>query len=306
MQRVLVTTGHTYADIDGLACVFAYHELLLKEGRQSTALLQGVWNHSVPAKVQNWKMDYQKEYHAMEGDHFVVMDTSNITYIQESLDISKIVEIYDHHFGYEKYWQNLLGNRSHVENVGACATLIIEQWQKRLPKIRLSHHSAQLLGWALISNTLNFKSILTTKRDLDSFAYIQTYLSDNPDWIFDYFQDQDRSVDQNPRSAIHWDSKQVHTPYIERDIEIAQLEIWEGETFINKHEATFKAIANDAQGAHWLLTVVSIKDGHNYLYTTSDEVKSVLKDKIGAVFEGDRGTTKTLMLRKEILRELKA
>jgi hypothetical protein len=35
-------------------------------------------------------------------------------------------------------------------------------------------------------------------------------------------------------------------------------------------------------------------------------VKDVLKKKIGATFEGDRGTTKTLLLRKEILRELKA
>ncbi|GEM_PF-2298026 len=29
-MRYIVTTGHTYADIDALACVFAYHELLRK------------------------------------------------------------------------------------------------------------------------------------------------------------------------------------------------------------------------------------------------------------------------------------
>lgn len=27
-MRYIVTTVHTYADIDALACVFAYHELL--------------------------------------------------------------------------------------------------------------------------------------------------------------------------------------------------------------------------------------------------------------------------------------
>lgn len=306
MQRTLVTTGHTYVDIDGLACVFAYHELLIKEGKESTVLLQGVWNHSIPEEVQKWGMNFQKEYHDTVGDQFVVMDTSNVTYIQENLDVTKIIELYDHHFGFENYWQNLLGNRSHIENVGACATHIIEQWQKRLPHERLSHESAQLLGWALISNTLNFKSVLANKRDQVAFSYIQTYLTDNPNWIVDYFHDQDRSVENDPRSAIQWDSKQVHTPHIERNLEIAQLELWEGNFFINKHEALLKAISKNTKEAHWLLTVVSIKDGHNYLYTTSQEVKDVLKEKIGATFDGDRGTTKTLMLRKEILRELNA
>lgn len=306
MQRVLVTTGHTYVDIDGLACVFAYNELLVKEGKKSTALLQGVWNHSIPEKVQKWGMNFHKEYRAIAGDQFVVMDMSGVSYIKESLDVNNIIELYDHHFGFENYWKNLLGERSHIENVGACVTLIIEQWQKRLPHEKLSDQSAQLLGWALISNTLNFKSILTTQRDLEAFSYIQLYLVDNPNWVIDYFQDQDRSIDQNPRFAIEWDSKQIHTTFIERDIEIAQLELWEGESFISKHKVMLEDISQEKKETYWMLTVVSIKDGHNYLYTTSQEVRKVLTDKIGATFEGDRGTTKTLLLRKEILRELKA
>lgn len=306
MQRIIVTTGHTYTDIDGLACVIAYHELLSKEGNISIALLRGVWNNSVPEEVNVWNLDFQKDYQASREDEFVVMDMSNVSYITESLEGKKIVELYDHHFGFEDHWRSLLGSRSHIENVGACATLIVEEWRRRLPHARFSHQSAQLLGWALISNTLNFKSTLTTARDIDAFSYIQSHLTDDPRWVSDYFRNKDISVNQNPRSAIQWDSKRAHTPHMKYDIEIAQLELWEGGLFMKKHEAILNTIAQGVKEAHWLLTVVSIKDGHNYLYTRSEALKQVLREKIGATFTGDRGTTKNLMLRKEILRELKA
>jgi len=103
-MRYIVTTGHTYADIDALACVFAYHELLLKEGKDSLILLQGVWNHSIPQEVHKWGMSYQTRHEVTKDDRYVVMDTSHVQYIQEGIEISKITELYDHHFGYEEYW----------------------------------------------------------------------------------------------------------------------------------------------------------------------------------------------------------
>jgi inorganic pyrophosphatase/manganese-dependent inorganic pyrophosphatase len=305
-MKYIVTTGNTWIDIDGLACVIAYNELLTHEKKDSIASLQAIWNYTIPESVKDWGLKYENEYIPQPGDRYVVMDVSHVTYIHGFLNEDKIIELYDHHFGFEDYWERKLGERTHIEKVGSCSTLVVEQWRKRLPKVNLSSQSANLLGLSIISNTLNFKSLVTDKRDRVALEYLLPYMTLGDGWIANYFKGQDDHVFANPEDSIHNDTKIIVTPFIAGNLAIAQLELWEGESFIEENMTVIKQMIQTSEAVHWLLTVVSIKDGHNYLYTTSQEVKKVLTDKIGATFEGDRGTTETLMLRKEILRELKA
>jgi len=305
-MKYIVTTGNTWIDIDGLACVIAYNELLTHEKKDSIASLQAVWNYTIPEDVKEWGLQYNNEYIPQPDDRYVVMDVSHVAYIRSFVDEDKIIELYDHHFGFEEYWAKKLGDNAHIEKVGSCATLVIEEWLKRLPKVNPSSQSANLLGLSIVSNTLNFKSLVTDRRDRIALEYLLPYMTLGDDWIASYFKGQDDHVFANPEDSIHNDTKIIVTPFIAGNLAIAQLELWEGESFIEKNMAAINQMIQTCAAPHWVLTVVSIKDGHNYLYTTSQAVKDVLKEKIGAVFEGDRGTTKTLMLRKEILRELKA
>jgi nanoRNase/pAp phosphatase (c-di-AMP/oligoRNAs hydrolase) len=87
----------------------------------------------------------------------VIVDTSDHTFLSTHLDISRVIEIYDHHFGYEAYWQDLLGHDAHIEPIGAAATLIWEQWKKRAPIEQISTNTAKLLAYAIVSNTSNFQ-----------------------------------------------------------------------------------------------------------------------------------------------------
>ncbi len=305
-MRYIVTTGHTYADIDGLACVFAYHELLGKLGIDSLALIKGEWNHSVPREVSGWNLHYEKEYLPMPDDMVVMMDVSDVGYLQTGLDISKVHELYDHHFGFEKHWQNLLGDKCHIEYVGACATLIIEEWRKRLPHSAMSYESAQLLGWALISNTLNLQSVLVTQRDIAALAIVEPILRDNPDWIAQYFESRDESVNDDPLFAIRWDTKHVRMPNMAEEFDITQLEMWDGYDFIRSHIPMIHERRDTETEVPWLLSVLSIKENKNYLYTKDRRIQMLLFEKIGTIFEGDLGQTPRLILRKEILRELRA
>lgn len=305
-MRTIITTGHTYADIDGLACVFAYQELLSKLGMDSLALIQGEWNHSVPREVSGWDLHYVREYSPLPEDHVVMMDVSDIIYLQEGFDIDSIDEVYDHHFGFEKYWHKRLGDRCHIEHVGACATLIIEQWMKQLSQSKMSYATAQLLGWAIISNTLNLQSILTTQRDIKALAFVENYLISKPDWIRKYFKLQDDSIRNNLQYSIEWDTKRVHTPFMPDGFYLAQLEMWHGSDVLGKHFAMIDAHYNKHSDTHWLLSILSIKDNVNFLYTRNQQIQTLLNEKIGAIFQGDFGKTTRLILRKEILRELKA
>jgi inorganic pyrophosphatase/exopolyphosphatase len=305
-MKYIVTTGNTWIDIDGLACVIAYNELLTHEKKDSIASLQAIWNYTIPKDVKEWGLKYKNEYIPQPGDRYVVMDVSHVAYIHSFLDESKIIELYDHHFGFEEYWTKKLGDNAHIEKVGSCATLVVEQWRKRLPQIELSPPSANLLGLSIISNTLNFKSLVTDQRDRIALEYLLPYMTLGVGWIANYFKGQDDHIFTNPEDSIKNDTKIIATPFITGDVAIAQLELWEGELFIEKNMAVIKQMMQTSVASHWILTVVNISDGHNYLYTTSQVVKDLLKEKIGASFEGDRGVTQTLLLRKEILRELKA
>ena len=305
MQRVLVTTGRGFTDIDGFACVIAYAHLLRQEKYDVVAYLPSPINHSVPNYVVQWNVDYSTDYLIRPDDRFVVTDVSDPTQLPEGVRDSSVIELYDHHFGFEKYWGDLLHEKSKIEQIGACATLIVEQYQKRANS-KISPQVANLLALAVVSNTLNFNAGITHERDRAAFQYLIPFLTLEKEWVQNYFSSNDTHVYANPSDSMQGDTKVVRSPFIQGNLAIAQLELWEGESFIEKNMTVIKQMIQTSVAPHWVLTVVSIRDGHNYLYTTSQVVKDVLKKKIGATFEGDRGTTNTLLLRKEILRELKA
>ena len=305
MQRVLVTTGRGFTDIDGFACVIAYTHLLRQEKHDVIAYLPSPINHSVPNYVLQWNLDYSTDYLIRPDDRFVVTDVSDPTQLPEGVRDSSIIELYDHHFGFEKHWSDRIHEKSKIEQIGACGTLIVEEYQKRA-NTRISSQVANLLALAIVSNTLNFNAGVTHERDRVAFQYLMPFLTLEKEWVQNYFSSNDTHVYANPEDSMQGDTKVVQSPFIQGELAIAQLELWEGESFIEKNMAVIKRMIQTSVAPHWVLTVVSIRDGHNYLYTTSQVVKDVLKKKIGATFEGDRGTTKTLLLRKEILRELKA
>jgi len=304
-MSIIVTTGRGFTDIDGFACVLAYANLLRKEGNEVIAYLPSPINHSVPEYVSSWDLSYSTIHPIQPEDRFVIMDVSDPTQLPEGVQDSSVIELYDHHFGFEEYWDIRLHKMSKIEAVGACATLVVEELSKRSPN-NISPYDANLLALAIVSNTLNFRANVTHKRDKEAFGCLLPFLTLEKEWVQNYFSSNDTHVYANPDNSIQGDTKVVHSPFLQGNLAIAQLELWEGELFIEKNIAVINQMIQTCVAPHWVLTVVNIKDGHNYLYTTSQAVKDVLKEKIGATFEGDRGTTKTLMLRKEILRELKA
>jgi len=52
------------------------------------------------------------------------------------------------------------------------------------------------------------------------------------------------------------------------------------------------------------MSIPSLKEKKNYIYTENPEVKELLSKVLDITFEGNRGITKKLWLRKEILKEL--
>lgn len=229
------------------------------------------------------------------------MDVSEPEHFPLYIPQENIVEIYDHHFGFEEYWKNKIGVNSKIEPVGACATLIWEEYCKRGNKKNISSLSANLLALAIVSNTLNFKATITKERDRQALASLENFITLERNWIANYFNEQTKDILSNIKTAINGDKKIQKIPNLSITVVIGQLELWEAGQFITDHQKEIKKILSDCGEELWFMSCPSISEGINYFYTNNLKIKDLLTSKLEAKFDGDIGKTPRLWMRKEIL-----
>jgi len=331
MAQLVVTTGKRFVDLDGLACVIAYQEI---PPERPLAVIAGPLNNSVTNTIRKWPIDYLTDLEP--GDYeFVIVDVSEAKEFPFFVNKEKVVEIYDHHFGFEKFWAHL-GEKAKIEPVGACATLIWEEMKKRkledrsekldngvrsaigqsqkIPlstsassfppptsHLQISPLAANLLYTAILSNTLNFQSSITTERDKKAFEELKNFTNLPKDWIIQYYQDQEVNAYTNPEQAIASDTKIEMIKGMK--CAVGELELWNSMNFIKDHKSSIESTLRSFETELWFLNAPSIGEGRSYIFTKSETLKNFLRNVIQVDFFGtDVGVTKKLWLRKEILR----
>jgi len=297
MKKIVVTSGWPFTDIDALACSVAYTELLKLEHVDAEVALPGPLNKSITQSIRSWSPTYRKRPETLENNFYVLVDISDPKYFAEFVEENKVIEIFDHHEGFADYWRGKIGKKSRIEMIGACATLIWEEYKKADLDKDISKVSTNLLYTAIASNTLNFNAEITNVRDRHAFIELEKYIDLPDNWVEKYFKDQDKLVFNNPKEVISNDLRRV-------DIYIAQVEMWESSGFIKSHKSEIRKVMDGFGNPNWFVTAPSIGEGKNYLFTRNLNIRQILEKAIGAKFEGDTGTTKKLWLRKEIMREI--
>ncbi len=299
MDDIVITAGDLYTEIDILACALSYKELLSLQGVSSRVVLPGPFNKSITSEIRRWPLDYEKSPGDVSESSFVIVDISEPAHITSFVDQEKIIALFDHHFGFENYWHEKYGDRAIVEKVGACATLIWEEYVKAEADDKISHLSANLISSAIISNTLNFKASVTSQRDIKTYEQLKKYSSLPENWVQLYFQDQEKFAMENPYQAVKEDTI-IITTNLSYKLAIGQLELWDSREFFRKNlDDAVKAIKS-YESDHWFLTSPSISEGKNYIYTESPEVKDLLSKVLKVAFEDNLAITDKLVLRKEI------
>lgn len=305
MSRYIITAGSRYTDIDVLACAHAYHELLHLSGENSVVVLPGVLNNTIPPMAHRWVGHHEKEYVPCANDSFILVDVSDPTHFAPFVDVNRVEELYDHHFGFEEFWKNRLGDRAKVESVGSCATLIWEEFQRRGVCENISPKNANLLSASILSNTLNFKASVTSDRDRHAFEQVQDSCELGDGWMENYFHEVESDICANPLKAIQSDTKEVTLDG--SCCQIAQLELWDANSllgqdgFIENVEEHFSTTGDGC----WLLSIPCISEGRNYFFCKNARVKQLLINLFAVEFD-DKGLARTehLYLRKEILKQL--
>lgn len=299
MQRTVIVSGKNYIDIDALACAVAYAEYLTTTGRPTSIRLSKNLNPSITPTVKSWIKELNL-VSAEPSDQVIVVDVSEPDHIDPYVNQDQITELYDHHFGFKPYWNQKIGPNSHIENVGACATLIYEQIKGK--EIHLSAVSIDLLLTAIVSNTLNLKAQITNDRDIKALTDLKQVSKLPNSWLQTYYDELYKSIVTNPKQAITNDIRIQNIKGV--DYVIAQIELWDSKPFLSKNEATIKELLTSYNMPGWFYTSPSINEGKNYIYCENDTIKNLLHKLIGAKFSGNMGETSMLWLRKEIIREL--
>ncbi len=301
-KKYIVVGGSAYADIDVLACIAAYTQLLTLKDYQAQGIITGPWNQTIPRSVRQWPTEIVHHFLPTdESCQFILVDVSDPKFLEKFVKIENVIEVYDHHYGHEAFWKEQLPNSAFIEHVGACATLIWERFKKEGVQNSISTINANLLYTAIFANTLNFKSLVTTDRDLIACEELLKHIDLPIDWKATYYAEVAEEFNKNLSVHIHKDTKLIHLNGM--PIHFGQIEIWNAYPILNKFESKFIPKSNE----EWLINIASIEEGVSYFYTNSERLQKIIAQITEAKeINGFLQVAQRLWLRKEILREFLA
>ncbi len=293
-----VTAGAHYLDIDAYACMVALAELLQLQGQDAIAWSAAACNYSVcPSLVAEGQIlsKLPKDW-AAQG-HYIIVDVSDPDYLQKTIPLDNVVAVYDHHVGFEHYWESRIGENARIEFLGAAATLIYREWKQAGLQDKMSQSAARLLVAAILDNTLNLTSANTTKEDAETFRALCAHAGVDEVWCAAYFSEVQAGVEKDLRNALQNDTKSVRdNPVLPP--KVAQLCVWDAERILRR----LPEIRNWFEGC-WMLNLIDLQHRCSWFICDEPEYQSKIGHLFGVPFE--KGVAKLPMpwLRKEIIKK---
>lgn len=296
---IVVTAGSSYLDIDAYGGCIAYAELLNLLGMPAAAVSNAPLNGSVTPGVLAWGATLGGHVPAPD-DKVVLVDVSDVGYLDKSVDVDCVIEVIDHHSGFEDYWRNKIGSKAAIERVGAACTQVYERWSTASALDRMSVVSARLLLTAILDNTLNFLANVTTDRDITAYRTLRDIAELPDDWASRYFSECQAGIEKALASAIRRDTK-TFTDAVALPSAVGQLVIWDGRSILKNNRRLISETMRGF-GDDWALNLVSIRDGCSYLLADSPHSQEQLSRLLDVDFCDGLAPCTSLLLRKELLR----
>lgn len=292
-----------YADIDVYASIIAYADLLNQRNKPAKTYIPVAPNYSVPEalRMPEWE---NKIFDLQPNDEAIVLDISIPKEINRLVPDNQILEIIDHHPGYEDYWHERIGDKAIIEKIGAVATSIFEWWGECWSYDKMSPQVAKLLLGAILDNTLNFNAEITTERDhraAEKLAQIAgVTLADFTSW---YFSEVSKTVIRNLKDSLLQDCKVVTLPTDKTDFTFCQLTLWDTNDILSR-QTEINRILTAAKNQNWIASVICISERKNYILTGSQQLAEYFTDLLTLEKQDAWLVSDRLYLRKEIIRKM--
>ena len=294
---IVITSGKKYFDIDAYASSIAYRELLKMLDIEAKFVSTSTLNYSITKSLL--KIPYAlDDYNVDENDKFIVIDLSNKDFFEDFINEKNIIEIIDHHPGFDDYWNKLLGENSTIEPIGSVATIIVEKYEENRHLNKMDKNIAKLLMAAILDNTLNFTAKITKQRDIDAYNKLEK-IADDFAFKISYFSECQEIVEDDLVNSIANDVKIEETSsYLPKVL--GQLTIWNITAILCKKDV-IKAVMN-SYGSEWLINIISLEENKSYILCSSENVKNNLSKLFNCTSEDDILVIAPAKLRKEIIK----
>lgn len=296
---IVVTSGSAYLDIDAYACCIAYAELLNLQGVEARAVSSAPLNASITASVLGGPVSLDS-YVLQAGDEFVLVDVSDYHHFDLRVILDQVVEVIDHHPGYEQYWAERLGTAADIRPIGAAATMVFQRWQAAGLLPRISAQSAALLATAILDNTLNFSGQMTAKQDIEAYAVLAQGANLAANWPEQYFLECQGAIEADLQAALAADLKCFNTDSNLPQV-FAQMTVWDADGLLQNHRNEISCWMA-GQGDDWLLNVISIRDRQSCLLAEPAISQKKLSRLLPLNWQASMAVVKPSMLRKELLK----
>ena len=298
----IITSGLSYLDIDAYACSIAYAELLNLQGEEAVAVSTATLNESIPKIVRSWGAPLLTTHNPSNDDEFVIVDVSEPEFLDRIVEVDRVIEVIDHHVGYEAFWQQRIGDKADIEFVGAACTQIYERWVEAGLFDKMSQLSARLLVCGILDNTLNFGAVITTQRDVDAHQALLAKAELPAEWTAIYFTDCEKDITDDPVGSLKNDTKSVSFKSHPVELKFGQLVVWDGKKLLDNSKIELaKTMAT--LSPNWMINLISVSEKKNYLISDQQETREWLSNLLNVEFDDSVAITDRLWLRKEIIKQ---
>ncbi len=293
---IVVTSGRKYIDIDAYASIVAYRELLKKQGNNATASTLSTLNQSIPPLILELKYHLDPVDISKEAK-YIVLDTSNPGFFDERVTNDNLVEVIDHHTGFEDYWKNYQNIKTQIEFIGSVCTLIYEKIIRSGHTEMLDIDICKLLIAGILDNTLNLKASITTNRDRNAYSELLRLGSVPENFYKEYFSACESEIMKDLEKAIKDDLKIEKAGMLPEAI--GQIIVLNLDNFdYKKMKEVF------TRYPEWIMNVILLEEGKSYIYFGGDGVQQRLERLFGKKCENDNLLIlDKFLLRKQIMKK---
>ena len=299
----IITAGSTYLDIDAYACAVAMAELLRLKGENAIAYSTAPCNYSVCKSLIEDGYVFKTLPHefSVEESRYIIVDVSDPDFVKDSVPLDKVIEVYDHHVGFEDYWKSRIGEGANIEFNGAAATLIYREWKKSGLTDNMQNATARLLIAAILDNTLNLTSSNTTEEDKEAFRALCAHAGVGDEFRAAYFSEVQANVEADLENAIFKDIKTVRDNPI-LPPRVAQLCVWDTKRIFTKLPEIRDWFGR--AGEPWMINIIDLAQNCSFFVCDDEGYQRKIERIFDVYFES--GVAKTTMpyLRKQIIKTL--
>lgn len=298
----IITAGSTYLDIDAYACCVAMSELLQLKGKNAIAYSKAPVNYSVSQSLIKAGQIAKELSDGVltENTKYIIVDVSDPEYITDSVPLEQVVSVYDHHVGFENYWQERVGDNAHIEFIGAAATLIYREWKKAGLQDKMSVSTAKLLIAAILDNTLNLTASNITAEDIECFNELCAKADIGKDWCVSYFSEVQASVEADLKNSLFKDLKIIRNNMV-LPPRMAQICVWNSSSILERLPEIRCWFAEDSDS--WMINIIDLSGRCSYFVCDDENFQKEIASLFNIEFKYGVAKTSASYLRKEIIRK---